>query len=283
MSKVHFGVPHTKIGDLDVARGNVAANAARGLPVLDIFSNSANANTGVIIFGGGPSLRQQSVLEALDAEMDSLKVLAGSAHRFLDQGLLKNGAHINVWNTPGAEDATDFLSVIQKPRDDVEYWVASVFDPRFLDRLEGRNVSLFHSHVPGVEYPEESDVIGGGIAVPGAALALLMLKGYRHFKLPGVDGGSFNTMPADYAYNVSDIATSEFREEVLVQVGRDVIRTHPNNWAQIEELQRLMDSELGRQCTFEFLSGTLTHMVLKRGMTAQVVYTPVPGMVPTGP
>lgn len=282
MTNIHFGVPHTKIGDLDAARANVEANLQRALPILNVLPNPENANVPVVIFGGGPSLRGDGVLEALDADANSLKVLAGSAHRLLDQGFLRNGAHVNVWNTPGAEDAADFLSVIGKPSDDVHYWVASVFDTRFLDSLEGKEVSLFHSFVPDIVYPEGSDVIGGGIAAPGAALALLMLKGYRNFKLPGVDGGLFNTMPADYAYNVGDIITPEFHDQVLVQVGGGYITTHPNQWAQVEELRRLIDSDLGRECTFEFLPGTLNHMVFQQGLTAEVVYAPAPAALEPG-
>lgn len=78
------------------------------------------------------------------------------------------------------------------PHSDVTYWLASCISPKYLDKLDGHDVLLWHSY-NGKESeeafridPGHKMIIGGG-SIGLRAMSVLYCRGYRTFEIHGMD------------------------------------------------------------------------------------------------
>ncbi len=262
--------------DIKSVREQAALSRGRELPMLSLDHQGVLRDSPVAIIGGGPTLRDDlggvTRLQQLDARRDVIKVLAGSAHRFLDNNQLVNGADIGVFTSPDEE----FKDIIGATDHDIEYWASSLCHPAFLDKLPPEDTYLWNACLPGVDYPKDEWAIGAGSTSVIPAVTLLIQMGHRDFEFFGVDGGSFDALPEDYAYDMTDFTenpefSAAFRDHVVVRVGTQTIKVQTKFWRQAQEMQRIINSELGRQCRFTFHGDSLNNMLFNRGFTPQLV------------
>ncbi len=134
----------------------------------------------------GPSLNRTWPMVAMaKASGDDVFTVSG-AHRFmLDHGVVPL-AHIDCDPRPHK------AAQIGEPHKGVAYWLASCISPAYLDKLEGHDVSLWHSYngkasriVFQLE-PGQQMVVGGG-SVGLRAMSILYARGYRRFEIHGMD------------------------------------------------------------------------------------------------
>lgn len=238
------------------------------------------------IIGGGPTIWKEmrdgtsnpdgaARLQALDERIDVIKVLGGTSHRLLD-GALKNGADIYVGNTPSPA----YVDTITEMQLDMEYWIATVCDPSYLDKLEGGDVKVWEALWDGVDYSNATQpAIGSGTSAPVAQATLMIMQGVSALEFYGVDGGGYDMISGvDYAYNMDDILAAHppevLEDSVLVKLegNDDVIKVQRALWYQLLELKRLRD--MHPEVTFKFHGESLNSLVLNKNVAIQHVYDP---------
>jgi hypothetical protein len=86
------------------------------------------------------------------------------------------------------------VKFVQKPRDDVQYLVASQCHPKIFEALKGRNVVLYHVAVEGaqdllykISPRDKFNLFGGGSTVGMLSMVLARAKGFKSFHLYGFD------------------------------------------------------------------------------------------------
>lgn len=193
-----------------LAEANIAASDGGRVFTCDMRLGLKTADMPVVIFGGGPSLREEqedgrSRMEHINERDDCVKVLAGSALSLLDSDkasapgqYLSRGAQVFVENTvydpeshagyydgstegqPGFKDVPDDLVVL----------LASYNGDEAFEKFGNADPISVNAYVPGVEYDNGGDVIGLGSTAPSAALASMAAMGFTKFEFPGVDGAS---------------------------------------------------------------------------------------------
>lgn len=279
----HFEqIPPGYAYDVAVVQEQVDAALARDLPSLSLESNPDLAGEKILIIGGGPTLKDDvgggcTRLQELDKRSGALKVLAGSSHRLLDEGGLKNCAHVCVMNTPGQT----MEKVVGRDHRGLEYWLASLSHPDLFKKLTSLDVnaeyiSVWHAHVPGVWYPEDATVVGPGSTSATAAVALLILQGYKDFEFYGVDGGNFEVLPNTYlAYDHRDFTEdpkrkADFAEHIVVEIGGKPMKVPTNFWRQAEEMMKII--EASPNCSFRFHGDSLNNLLFNQGLQARVIY-----------
>jgi hypothetical protein len=166
--------------DPDISRAQLAANAARDLPWLEVQPAHSRR---LAIIAGGPSL---------ESRVDELRYFSGdvlalnNAYGFLldrditpDMFMLMDARRENV----------DFLRSCPT----VRHYIAAQCHPDVFERLEGLDVCLYLTTLPGVrellrEYKKEKVQLGGTAGTVGIkALALAFALGYRDIHLFGYD------------------------------------------------------------------------------------------------
>ena len=254
------------------AAENIPKALARGLPLLELSHDDGNADKKVVIIGGGPTLNGERMAE-LDSRNDVLKVVGGSSHRLLDNGVL-NSADVAVYNTPGAS----YASFVEEDHG-LEYWLATGCDDALFDKVSGYNVKVWDALFEDVDYAETQElVVGSGSTAPVAALTLLIMQGYKSFEFYGVDGGGFDMILNEYtSYSVEDehknIPRSVLDEHVIVDTDRGVMKVATNFWNQLQEMRLIIGEH--PECSFTFHGESLNNLVFNQGMEIRSVYSPV--------
>lgn len=256
----------------------------RNIKSMDKLALSApyleNPNsTRVAIIGGGPTLKDDvgdgiTRLQDLDNESGIIKIVTGSAHRLLDNGSLKNGADISIFNLPGAI----YADVIDRPHEGTQYWLATQVDPAVIAKIDGADIYVWDAYVPEIDFSNrKGPVIGSGSTAPTAAIAVLLNMGVKEFDFYGVDGGSFESLPNEYvAYDISEILAkipqTILDEHILVEVDGKKMKVATNFWSQAEEVMMLKEAH--PEANFNFHGDSLNNMIFNRGREVTVIHDP---------
>ncbi|MCP4328416.1 MAG: DUF115 domain-containing protein [Alphaproteobacteria bacterium] len=205
----------------ETLHAQVRAAAARDLPQIGL--QPAHGDTMAIV-GGGPSLRQTDILS--DLKMRPARILAlNGAHDFLI------GRGIVPWGLLVYDPRADVKKFVEKPRDNIVYFIASQCHGGVFEALAGRNVVLWHARVAADGEDLLRDIYGpdgkwclvaGGTTVGTRAIYVGMALGFRRFHLYGLDG-CISEDGASHAYDQS-LRSDAAEERMTVTVGgRDFI------------------------------------------------------------
>lgn len=165
--------------ELDKLLGHVKSNCLRD---VRWFVPWDEHDGHVAILGGGPSLVDMTrEIKWRESQGQAIWVL-NNAWRAID-------VHVDAQVLLDARpDTADFIC-----EDAAEILVASQCHSNVIDRLEGKNVTLWHAHTPGIadllkdEPSRPAYLVGGGTTVGMNAIALAFLRGYRKIHLYGFD------------------------------------------------------------------------------------------------
>ena len=164
----------------DTKRAHVESAMSRGLPVLEPtkFKHGTMyiacygwslANTWLHLAGKHP-----------------LMTVSG-AHDFLLDGMIYPDFHAECDPRPHKAD------LLNHPRDDVQYLLSSVCHPNMFDKLQGKNVKVWHQAQDSAtrawvaENAPDSPLIGGGSNVGMRAIELAAALGYKKLVIHGMD------------------------------------------------------------------------------------------------
>jgi len=189
-------IPMSPAISAEGALEHVRSALGRGLP--EITGNYALPVSGdpsfyqdglpiLTVAGGGPSLA-----ETMGAMKGVIGAVNGSAKFLVENGIIP---HLVAVCDP-MERLADALPI----RDDIEYFIASRCHPRVFDRLEGRNVKLWHcmSHDDPRELLKKRGApwgyVQGGSTIGMRLIALGYGLGFRAFHCHGMDS-SFRWAP----------------------------------------------------------------------------------------
>lgn len=257
--------------------GNIWENDKYAFPFPRL--EDASKKTAAII-GGGPTLKDilqggLTRLQSLDQQTDCLKVVTGSAHRLLDEGQLKNGAHIAVINS----QSPLFADVVKTPQETTAYWLAGFASKAVVDKLSRTGqISMWDAYVPEIDYDgRDGPVIGSGSTAPSAAAALLVHLGVKDLKFYGVDGGSFAPAINNYdIYDLKDVLAQipqpVLDEHVIVEIGGKPMKVAINFWNQAEEMAFLIKAN--PDVSFMFEGESLNNMLFNQGLSHKIMHDP---------
>lgn len=137
----------------------------------------------------GPSLRETWPQIAM-AQIQGADIFTVSgSHQFLiDRGVAPH-AHMDC--DPREHKALQFGT----PHAGVKYWIGSCVHPSYITRLEGHDVTLWHSYNKEAsreifEMDPGHDLVVGGGSIGLRALSVLYCQGYRKFEIHGMDSCS---------------------------------------------------------------------------------------------
>jgi hypothetical protein len=175
-----FTIKSQCIADDATLYAHIAANMARGLPVLPQHLTHDGV---AVMVGSGPSVKDQlpSIRDARDR--GGFLVAIKDTHDWLL-------AHDIIPNAAVAIDPQPSRAhVFQNPHHDVRYFIASQVHPEMLDHLSGYHVSLWHAYVRKNQTvpPPGTPLISGGTTTGLRAITLLYSMGFREFELYGYD------------------------------------------------------------------------------------------------
>ena len=167
----------------DERNSNVRANCARIKARLDVKIPAHDRVANLACFG--PTLRKTwPALALAKAAGGDVFTMSGSHDFLVERGVIPL-AHLDC-------DPRAHKMKMVTPRQDVSYWLASCVHPDYLDKVEGHDVSLWHSY-NGLESmeafkidPGHQMVIGGG-SIGLRAMSVLYCRGYRKFEIHGMD------------------------------------------------------------------------------------------------
>lgn len=164
---------------------NVRTNSARisKRVALDIPAHDRVAH--LVCYG--PSLKETWPAVAMAHAVGEDVFTVSGAHRFLLDRNVIPYAHLDCDPRPHK------VEMLGEPDKRVKYWLASCVDPSFLNKLEGCDVSLWHSYngkesKPTIREvdPKQHIIVGGG-SVGLRAMSVLYCMGYRTFHIHGMD------------------------------------------------------------------------------------------------
>lgn len=160
--------------DAEKRNAQVASAMARGLPLLE--KQEAHGRR-LAIVGGGPS-----VIDYLDelGGYDDIWCVNGALDWLIENGIKPTG-YVAI------DPEAIMAQYLQKPPEDITYYIGSVCDPATFDALKGRNVVLFHPLMDDMPLVDSKAVIGGGPTVLTRAPQLAYRLGYRDVHLFGAD------------------------------------------------------------------------------------------------
>jgi hypothetical protein len=170
--------------DDELRNKKVRTNSARLSKRLEINIKPHDRVANLVCYG--PSLKNTwpSLMLAKAAGQDIFSV--SGSHDFLIEHGITPTAHMDCDPRPHK------VQMLSAPNHGVKYWLASCVDPSYLDKLDGYDVSLWHSY-NGVKSKEAFEIdpghrmiIGGG-SIGLRAMSVLYCRGYRKFEIHGMD------------------------------------------------------------------------------------------------
>lgn len=179
-TKIRLNTEHDKVLD------NIRSAFDRRTASMAAYSNKWPHRTGCVV-GGGPSLKRHLKNLRRKQEAGAFVMATNNTHDYLiERGIVPDGLAI-MDGRPGN------AAFVQKPRDDVLYFIASQCDPSVFDALAGRNIVLWHASqnigeaaVVGERIAGEPIIIGGS-TVGLRAMVLELFMGMRDLHLYGMD------------------------------------------------------------------------------------------------
>ncbi len=205
--------PDTKrlLDIVNTGRENARKVRQMGVPFLNPASlPGLSGNTrSVVIIGMGSTLQnpgknQGTVLEDLNSRNDVIKVVAGSAHRMINDGRLTDIDYVVIgFAGAGMADAIE-------PREDITYIVAAQADPSIVAKIKAASapVVVFNAYVP--QHYGHDNSLGIGSTAATAALAVFASLKHKNFEFYGVDS----------SVTYADGSLPENPSQVLVRTGR---------------------------------------------------------------
>lgn len=168
----------------DERNNNVEENCKRIAARLDLKVPAHDRVAHLAAFG--PTLRDSWPSLALAKARGEDVFSVSGAHDFLIERNILPTAHMDC-------DPRPHKAQMMTPHREVRYWLASCISPAYLDKLDGYDVTLWHSY-NGEESkagvlkadPGQRMIIGGG-SIGLRALSVLYCQGYRYFEIHGMD------------------------------------------------------------------------------------------------
>lgn len=164
---------------------NMIANSARIPERLGLGVPAHDRVAHLVCYG--PSLKKTWPELAIARHMSGHDIFTVSgAHRFLIDRNILPVAHLDCDPRPHKAEQ------IGEPHRDVQYWLASCVSPKYLDKLEGHAVALWHSYngeASRIAFkidPKQKMIVGGG-SIGLRAMSVLYARGYRTFEIHGMD------------------------------------------------------------------------------------------------
>ena len=218
-------------GSLNLIGTNILKAQQRGLPVFD---KRCPANTGTVsIVGGGPSA--EDTIKDLKGKVIAVN---GSHDWLIDRGIVPR-ACVLLCPVEYLTEAFKFT-----PRDDVQYFVASLCHDNTFERLKGKNVVLWHA----AQRPAAIDAllpkgmlqIGGGGFVSLRAINLNYALGFRDFHLHGFDSSWRKAPDGTHRHHVY----AQERDDERVKEAETIMGypTFLALYAQVSDFFRTVDS-----------------------------------------
>ncbi len=185
---VKLGRIHVTSAVADTERNdNVRVNIAKVSKRLGLHEPAHDRVAVLACFG--PSLRETFPALAM-AQINGADVFTVSgAHQYLIERGVVPVAHMDC--DPREHKAWQFGT----PDSRVKYWIGSCVHPVYIERLEGQDVTLWHSYNKEASReifemdPGHELVVGGG-SIGLRALSVLYCRGYRRFEIHGMDSCS---------------------------------------------------------------------------------------------
>ena len=169
---------HSVNTDDETIRSNVKSALARSKPYQDFMSKGRR----IAIVGGGPSLSDiLADFEDIAEDEDQVWALNNAWRALKQAGVLPNAIVMMDARPENAE----FVDVCHE----AEWLIASQCHPAVFNQLELKGQAVTLWHCAGSEVHKELGLrgIGGGGTVLSRAINLAYERGFRHFKLFGVD------------------------------------------------------------------------------------------------
>lgn len=190
-------------------------------------------NKDAVIVGGAPSLKYN---------LEELKIRKANGHFIIST----NGTHdylIENGVIPDAQIIIDSRSAnaafVAKPRNDVEYYIASQCAPEIFLALKDMNVTLLHLNTKNITdlIPQTTkpiiNLLCGGSTVGLIAISLAHLLGYRRFHLYGVDSSY-----SDQEHHVYTQIANDNDTRLEVTAGNKKFLAAPWMIQQVQEFQQ---------------------------------------------
>ena len=203
---------------VNTGRENAQKARDMGVPVLsmDQLPGLAQDTRPVALIGMGQSLNQdsgdgQTLLDQVNARTDIIKVVAGSAHRMINDGRLTGVDYVVIGF------AGDAMADAIEPRADITYIVAAQADPSIAAKIKaaGAKVFVFEAYVP---QHFGTDSLGIGSTAATAALAVFANMGRKNFEFYGVDS-SVNYADGSKALDASQMVVKAGHKDFIADKG----------------------------------------------------------------
>lgn len=160
---------------VDKIKANIAANMDKGFPMLQMQKPHDRV---AMVCAGGPSLNDDlEEIRFLKSQGADLITTNGVMDHLHMKGIHSN-MHVMLDARP---ENVEFV----KARRLVDYLMASQVDPKIIRMLGDRDVTLWHSYMPGIDL--EGIKVGGSTTVGLKAVIIAYVLGYREIHLFGFD------------------------------------------------------------------------------------------------
>lgn len=170
--------------DNSVRNANVRVNCAKTDKRLSLEVEPHDRMAHLVCYG--PSLKETWPVLAMAKAVGGDVFSVSGSHKFLIERNVTPIAHMDCDPRPHK------IEMMGEPNSCVKYWLASCVDPSYLDKLNGYDVSLWHSY-NGKESkeafkidPGQRMIVGGG-SIGLRAMSVLYCQGYRNFEIHGMD------------------------------------------------------------------------------------------------
>ncbi len=192
--------------DLPVSIQHMFINSERDLPW---FVGGAKHEGELVIVGGAPSiLPRMDIIKDRQRKGATILALNGANGCLRAHGVTPD---LVLFVDPNPA-VVGFIT--EEPHDTAAYLVASICHPDVFERLEGRDVHIWHPEMPEPELGLQKQIlehyddrpgslIGGGCTGALRSLSIGAVLGFRTFHMYGVDSSYLRGMP-DHAYEKHD-------------------------------------------------------------------------------
>lgn len=187
----------------DYRLNNIRENVKRDLPWLHSYPAH---NKSAVIVGGAPSLKENyKNIRDRQKRGQVIFSLNGTLDQLIERGITPD-FHVMMDARP---ENAQFVS----KGHDVEYLVNAVCHPDVFKALEGKNVTVWHSHIENEEeyvriLSEFKDkpwgIIGTGNTVGLTCMILALILGYRRLHLYGMDSSYSESEHHAYRQELND-------------------------------------------------------------------------------
>lgn len=210
------------------------ANVKRTLSVgytrfheLPEFQKLKGHNKPICIVGGGPSLKNPSVLKELkDMSKRSPVMAAGSSHDWL----IRNDIHPDYTSICDADPVTSLYIREVNNNPNAKYLLATCVAENTFNAIDKNKIYIWHCHSDEVfakiqedNLEEEYHGVGGGCTVGLRCISLCAMLGYSNLHFFGFDS-CLGTDDDHHAYNFEDEERESLGQLHQIRIGLDPAR-----------------------------------------------------------